>query len=85
MSGEFIVDTFEKYLDIVKNEIDKTKRYYRGQEKRVADGYQLWSSIARYEYLKLKLPADLVDIERRALATFSNHVIGHVNHIPRDD
>jgi hypothetical protein len=85
MSAEFIVDTFEKYLDIVKNEIDKTKRYYRGQSKRVVDGYQLWSSLARYEYLKLKSQGELIDIERRALATFSNHVIGHVNHIPRDD
>jgi len=85
MSAEFIVDTFEKYLDIIKNEIDKTKRYYRGQGKRVVDGYQLWSSIARYEYLKSKSQSELIDVERRALATFSNHVIGHVNHIPRND
>lgn len=85
MSAEFIVDTFEKYLDIVKNEIDKKNRYYRGQGKRVVDGYPLWSSIARYKYLKKKSLAELIDIERRALATFSNHVIGHVNHIPRDD
>lgn len=85
MSAEFIVDTFEKYLDIVKNEIDKTKRYYRGQEKRVVDGYLLWSSIARYEYLKAKSPKELIEIERRALDTFSNHVIAHVNHIPRDE
>lgn len=85
MSAEFIVDNFEKYLDIVKNEIDITKRYYRGQGKRVVDGYPLWSSIARYDYLKAKSPAELIDIERRALATFSNHVIAHVNHIPRDD
>ena len=85
MSAEFIVDTFEKYLDIIKNEIDKTKRYYRGQGKRVVDGYQLWSSIARYEYLKSKSQSELIDIERRALATFSNHVVGHVNHIPRND
>ena len=85
MSAEFIVDTFEDYLLIVKNEIDKTKRYERGQGKRVVDGYQLWSSIARYEYLKEKTSTELIEIERRALATFSYHVIGHVNHIPRDD
>lgn len=85
MSAEFIVTTFEEYLKIVKDEIDKTKRYYRGQGKRAVDGYQLWSSIARYDYLKSKSPAELVEVERRALATFSNHVIGHVNHIPRDD
>ena len=85
MSAEFIVDTFEEYLNIVKNEIDKTKCYYRGQSKRVVDGYQLWSSIARYKYLKSKSQAELIDIERRALDTFSNHVVGHVNHIPRDD
>ena len=85
MSAKFIVDTFEEYLNIVKNEIDKTKCYYRGQSKRVVDGYQLWSSIARYKYLKSKSQAELIDIERRALDTFSNHVVGHVNHIPRDD
>lgn len=85
MSAKFIVDTFEEYLNIVKNEIDKTKCYYRGQGKRVMDGYHLWSSIARYEHLKSISPAELIDIERRVLATFSNHVIGHVNHIPRDD
>lgn len=85
MGAEYIVDTFEKYLEIVKNEIDKSKRYYRGQGKRVVDGYQLWSSIARYEYLKEKSPVELIEIEKRALATFSNHVIGHVSHIPRND
>jgi len=85
MSAEFIVSTFEDYLKIVKDEISIKKPFYRGQGKRVVDGYKLWPSIARYDYLKTKTTAQLSDIERRVLATFSNHVIGHVNHIPRDD
>ncbi|MEI6385346.1 MAG: FRG domain-containing protein, partial [Spirochaetota bacterium] len=85
MSAEFIVSSFEDYLRIVKDEIASTTRFYRGQGKRVVDGYQLWPSIARYEYLKCKTSLELIDIEKRVLSTFSNHVIGHVNHIPRDD
>lgn len=85
MSAEFTVTTFEDYLRIVKDEIAISKRFYRGQRKRVVDGYKLWPSIARYDYLKAKTPIELTEIEKRVLATFSNHVIGHVNHIPRDD
>lgn len=85
MSETHTVHDFEEYLNIVKNEIDKTKCYYRGQGKRVVDGYHLCPSIARYDHLISISQAKLIDIERRVLATFSNHVIGHVNHIPRDD
>lgn len=79
------VTTFEDYLRIVKDEITIKRPFYRGQGKRVIDGYKLWPSIARYEYLKQKTTSELIEIEKRALATFANHVIGHVNHIPRDD
>lgn len=79
------VKTFEDYLRIVKDEITIRRPFYRGQGKRVIDGYKLWPSIARYEYLKNKTISELIEIEKRALETFANHAIGHVNHIPRDE
>jgi len=79
------VSSFEDYLRIVKDEISIKKPFYRGQGKRVTDGYQLWPSLARYDYLKIKTVTELSEIEQRVLATFSNHVIAHINHIPRND
>ena len=81
-AAAFVVKCFEDYLRIIKDEIDSKYRYYRGQEKRISHGYKLESSIARYEFLKTKSLGELIEIEKRALDTFSNHVIGHVNHIP---
>lgn len=85
MSFPFIVNRFEEYLRIIKEEINIEKPFYRGQGKLVQDGYALNPSIARFEFLKHKSSTELEYIERKVLATFSNHVIGHVNHIPRDD
>lgn len=79
------VENFEDYLRIIKDEISIKRPYYRGQEKRVQDGYTLWPSLARYEYLKKKSPTELAQTEKRTLTTFANHVIGHVNHIPPDE
>lgn len=81
----FIVNNFEEYLGIIKGEIKIKKPYYRGQVKRVQDGYALCTSIARFDFLKSKSRAELEEIERRVLSVFANHVIGHVNHIPRND
>jgi hypothetical protein len=81
----FTVNNFEEYLQIVKDEIQTKKPYYRGQVKRVRDGYPLCASIARYDFLKTKSRAELEEVERRVLSVFANHVIGHVNHIPRND
>lgn len=79
------VEKFEDYLQIIKTEIAVKKPYYRGQPKRVQDGYPLRASIARYDFLKSKSRAELEEIERRVLSVFANYVIGHVNHIPRND
>lgn len=84
MIAPLVISTFKEYLDAL-NTIDKTKRYYRGQSKCVSDGYKLCSSIARYEHLKNKLPSELVEIEQHTISIFSNHIIAHLNHIPRDD
>lgn len=81
----FTVESFEEYLGIVRTEIAVKKPYYRGQSKRAQDGFPLCASIARYEFLKSKSRAELEEVERRVLAVFANHVIGHVNHIPRND
>jgi hypothetical protein len=79
------VKCFEDYLKIVKDEIKIGKPYYRGQSKRVVDGYKLWPSLARFDFLKIKNPFEIEELERRVLSVFGNHVIGHVNHIPRND
>lgn len=81
----FTVNTFEEYLQIVKDEIKTRKPYYRGQIKRVQDGYPLCTAIARFDFLNSKSRTELEEIERRVLSVFANHVIGHVNHIPRND
>jgi len=85
MSAEFTISSFEEYLHIVKDEIEITKVYFRGQPKRVQDGYLLKSSIGSYDHLSEISPGELVECERKVLSVFGNHVIGHLNHIPRDD
>jgi hypothetical protein len=83
--ADFIIDSFEKYLEVVKNEIKVSRPYYRGQSRRVQDNYILRPSIGRYNHLSEKSPAELDDLERNVLETFSNHVLAHVNHIPRNE
>lgn len=85
MSAEYIVNTFEEYLLIIKDNIQCSKPYYRGQSKLVKDGYSLCPSLARYNFLKSKQTYELEEMERTVLQIFSNHVIGHVSHIPRNE
>ncbi|PKP12200.1 MAG: hypothetical protein CVU09_00790 [Bacteroidetes bacterium HGW-Bacteroidetes-4] len=59
--------------------------YYRGQSKRTIDGYPLMPSIGRFKHLaKMNLGA-FYDFECSTLDTFANHVVGQVNHLPRND
>jgi hypothetical protein len=81
----FIVEKFEDYLRIIKDEISVNKPYYRGQMQRVEDGYSLCTSIARYKFLNAKSRSELEEIERRVLSVFANHVVAHVTHILRND
>ena len=79
MSG-FEVDSFQKYLDIVRDEIPgKNKRlYYRGQSKRAIDGYTLKPSLGRYDHLNSLSPMQLERREREVLQTFSNHLLTYI-------
>jgi len=79
------VNSFDEYLKVVKDEIGIAEPYYRGQIKRVAEGFQLKPYLGRFDHLAEKNSTDIEKIERDVLETFKNHVIGHVNHIPRDD
>ncbi len=78
------IDSFEKFLKEIE-EISVPRPYFRGQAKRVSDGYTLIPSLGRPDYKVPKRLSDLFDFECRVLDTFANHVIGHVNHIPRND
>jgi hypothetical protein len=90
----FIINSFEDYLRIVRDEIGVTdnedqrkRRYFRGQSKRAIPGnnYDLKPSIGRYEQLSKCSPADRDKIENEVLETFSNHLLTYVNHLPRND
>jgi len=85
MSADYTVNTFQEYLEVVRDEITVKRPYYRGQSQLVDDGYALKPSIARYGHIAESGKAAFLKLERQALETFGNHVIGHVPHIPRND
>lgn len=90
--NEFTITSFEEYLRIVRDELGYTdssghnvRRYFRGQAKKAIDGYDLKPSIGRYNHLKTLTPAERDRLEQEVLETFSNHLLTHVNHLPRND
>ncbi|MBZ4220490.1 MAG: FRG domain-containing protein [Chlorobium sp.] len=90
--NEFSITSFEEYLGIVRDQLGSTdsnahnvRRYFRGQAKRAFDGYDLKPSIGRYNYLKSLTLAERDKLEQEVLETFSNHLLTHVNHLPRND
>ena len=85
MSADYTVESFQRYLEIVRDEIVVRRPYYRGQGMLVTDGYTLLPSIARFGHLKKLTPADLGKRECEVLETFANHVVGQVYNIPRND
>lgn len=85
MSVGYEVKTLAGFLKYVREQIKIDRPYYRGQGKCVADGYALCPSIARYKHISDLSDQDFSTLERSALETFSNHVVGHVPHIPRND
>jgi len=85
MSTSFEIKIFEEYLKIVREELPKDRKYFRGQPRRAADGCPLKPSIGRYTHLKTKSRFELEQLERSVLEVFTNHIITHVQHIPRDD
>ncbi|HOP05176.1 MAG TPA: FRG domain-containing protein [Tenuifilaceae bacterium] len=85
MSAEFTIKSFEDYLTVIRDELKIEHPYYRGQTKQITDGYELKPSIGRYNHLERKNLSQFYDFECRILDTFANHVMGQVNHLPRND
>ena len=85
MSADFQVDSFEKYLEVVRNEISVNRKYFRGQSKRINAGYELRPSLGRYEHLQSISLRERDKLERDVLETFENHLVTYVNHLPRNE
>lgn len=85
MSTPFEVKSFEEYLTTVRNELPGGRKYFRGQTKLIDDGYELKPSIGRYKHLRDKSFGERDDLERGVLEVFSNHLITHVQHLPRSE
>jgi hypothetical protein len=83
MSTPFEIGSFEEYLQTVRNELPESRKYFRGQTKLVSAGYQLKPSIGRYDHLLSKSLRERDEIECEVLDVFSNHLVTHVQHLPR--
>jgi hypothetical protein len=84
MSAAFEVESFEEYLQTVRNELPKDgRKYFRGQTKQVSAGYALKPSLGRHEHLVAMTLRDRDDLEREVLDVFNNHLVTHVQHLPR--
>lgn len=85
MSSPFEIKSFEEYLRTVRNELPDGRKYFRGQAKLIDDGYELKPSIGRHEHLLDKSYSERDDLEREVLEVFSNHLVTHVQHLPRSE
>lgn len=85
MTTAFEIKSFEKYLQTVRNELPEGRKYFRGQTKLVSAGYALKPSLGRFDHLISRSPRELDDLEREVLDVFSNHLVTHVQHLPRDE
>lgn len=85
MSTPFEIESFEEYLQTVRNELPTGRKYFRGQTKLVSAGYQLKPSIGRYVHLLAKTLRERDELEREVLDVFSNHLVTHVQHLPRSE
>jgi hypothetical protein len=85
MSTPFEIESFEEYLQTVRNELPTVRKYFRGQTKLISAGYELKPSIGRYDHLLSKSLRERDDLEREVLEVFSNHLVTHVQHLPRTE
>lgn len=85
MSTPFEIKSFEEYLQTVRNELPDGRKYFRGQTRLIGDGYELKPSIGRYTHLLDKSYAERDDLEREVLEVFGNHLVTHVQHLPRSE
>ena len=82
MSTPCKVKTFAEYLRII-NKLPEGRKYFRGQTKLSSAGYPLKPSIGRYDHLLTKSFRERDELEREVLEVFSNHLVTHVQHLPR--
>lgn len=85
MSTPFDIETFEEYLETVQKELPGERQYFRGQVKKVSDGFELKPSLGRYECLKKLAATQRESREREILDVFSNHILSHLRHLPRSE
>ena len=85
MSTPFEIESFEKYLQTVRNELPAVRKYFRGQTKLLSAGYELKPSIGRYDHLLHKSLHDRDQLEREVLDVFRNHLVTYVQHLRRTD
>jgi hypothetical protein len=81
------VGSFEDYLKEIRDKATEDRKYFRGQSKRIQDGFTLIPSIGRSDHPSLAGSNYLKSsaFERKILEVFSNHLITHVTHLPRND
>lgn len=87
MSTPFEIQSFDEYLNTIHKELSangeqRRRLYFRGQSKRVHEGYPLKPSVARYPHLGTLSLAALEQLECEVLETFSNHLLTYVQHRP---
>ena len=85
MSTPFKMENFEEYLKIVRNELPEARKYFRGQTRLISAGYPLRPSIGRYNHVQSKSFREQDELEREVLEVFRNHLVTHVQHLPRDE
>ena len=85
MSKPFEIESFQDYLNTVRNELPKGRIYFRGQSKLVSAGYPLRPSIGRFKKLESMTLFARDEIERDVLGVFTNHLLTYVRHLPRND
>ena len=85
MTTPFVVESFEAYLDTVRNELPEGRKYFRGQSKLISDGCPLKPSIGRYDHLRSRSFRERDELEREVLEVFRNHLVTHVQHLPRSE
>jgi hypothetical protein len=85
MSTAFEIESFEEYLKTVRAELPDGRKYFRGQTKLLSAGYPLKPSFGRYEHLSSRSFRERDELEREVLDVFSNHLVTHVQHLPRSE
>ena len=80
-----MVESFERYLSTVRDELPEGRKYFRGQMKLVSAGDSLKPSIGRCGGLGEKPLRERDELEHNVLEVFRNHLVTHVQHLPRND